>query len=98
MVFAEGIYKILGCFTALDCFQSRGAGHRQTSSTGEPDVTGIVVAFLAGVLFGMLALVLVLLHMHRSAFEIPEEPPLAKVMIDREARRTTVDRPDLERI
>ena len=54
-------------------------------------MTGIVVAFLADVLFGMLALVLALLHMHRSAFEIPEEPPLAKVMLDldREARRNT---------
>ena len=63
-------------------------------------MAGIVVAFLAGVLFGMLALVLVLLHMHREAFEIPEEPPLAKVMrdMDREARRTTGYRPDLDRV
>ena len=53
---------------------------------GGTEVASIVLlAFLAGVLFGVLTLLLLAMGIHR---EIPEEPHLAKVMLDldREAR------------
>jgi hypothetical protein len=53
---------------------------------GSTEVTSIgLLTFLAGILFGALALLVLALHFHR---ETPEEQHLAKVMLDldREAR------------